>query len=511
MAAKISELINYTWDSDLRDEIDVIEANGFSYRALLAIFVTSNSNGSLKTPHGATNFGSDESPRLDRAGWAAADWNPSDSWKDRLDLGHDDGADPKPTYDWLLAAARLIDFTHHLKKSEPGNFSREADWHKEQLTEAHLAHRLGAIHTGRGIAHMPGLIDIAHSASAAGRALPPVILRDRNGRATILWTEQDLRELLDGVTSQVNRLESAHNELAERIAIWRSKAQDTDLPLTQRVAAAKAAADFVNSYRQRLKTAAAAYDPDRLPADLETLRAVLTERLEAAAMKRTKEMMKAATQQGVDRGFSCVDEETAVRAIAKQCVLGTLAIQAAEDRIWIKTAGAWGQATAEADLTAEPDHEGDAVPDPALGVDGDIYHQTGTGAAAAKAAFEAAVASIEAVDALNVPAWRIGPTLVRSTGTIAVSGREATVRAQHSNVTVEGRVTITAHAALYHGTRTPASGVMFRAWQPTDDATAHAATITLPAGETKAIDVVVFAANLCGPSKLTVTLTPATD
>ena len=282
----------------------------------------------------------------------------------------------------------------------------------------------------------------------------------RAARAT-QWLSDHVRELLGAITRRENLIESAHNTLMAEFLQALEVAQDTTKTLDEREKAGKLVHDHHHRYETRLREQMAKHDPDALPDDLETLRALYVERLEAHTMARTKYLKKAATQQGVDRGASCVDEERAVQEVAKQSVLGTLEIQAAES------------------------------------------------AADAKSAYDAAKVKIDAVEALNIPVWHVGAqSWPASGGELSHSGSTVTVDARHpAGATIDGRVTIDVFSAYYEDGRR-ALGTRLQRTSVPGDAKGHRAIVTLRQGETNTVIVDLYARNLCGSSKFTVKLTP---
>ena len=96
-----------------------------------------------------------------------------------------------------------------------------------------------------------------------------------------------------------------------------------------RLAKAEEAFKFVENYKTHLDAAIKAYDPDALPTDLPILKQVLQERLEAAALARTKEIKGVLTQQGVDLPQSCLDEGEALEKVSMQQRLGAMNIRMA--------------------------------------------------------------------------------------------------------------------------------------------------------------------------------------
>jgi len=131
--------------------------------------------------------------------------------------------------------------------------------------------------------------------------------------------------------------------------------------------------------------------------------------------------------------------------------------------------------------------------------------------AAAKTAFGAAKAAIAGVAALNVPVWRV-PALGKPFsdyaapgGTAQVAGRTAGVALQQP-AGVEGNVLISGWSAAYEdGAPATASAQIGpvpgqAAWQQI--------TVTLPDVETKKVILRIAGRNLCGPTDITVELTP---
>ena len=222
-----------------------------------------------------------------------------------------------------------------------------------------------------------------------------------------------------------------------------------------------------------------------MPVDLPTVKELLTERLESAAMKRVKEISGAKTQQGVDLPAACVDIADALEAVSRECALGIQEIADAEAALWQKTGTAWGVTT---DTPQTVEHEGPDAPAAALGTDGEYYRETGLGDA--QAAFDAAKAKIEAVTPLNVPVW------VSDEGTIA--GHVVTVKASHpTGTTITGRVTLTLWGAT-DGNGDPLF-LSPRIWRPQNGA-AIAWQAKLPSGVVYPVSASFGARNLCGPS-----------
>ena len=105
---------------------------------------------------------------------------------------------------------------------------------------------------------------------------------------------------------------------------------DANQTLDVREASAIVAENIVRNYKDNLTTAMEAYDPDALPDDLPTLKAVYVERLEAAALGRDKALRGHVTNQGVMLHPSCTDQAEAMEAVSVAYFHGTAAIRKAD-------------------------------------------------------------------------------------------------------------------------------------------------------------------------------------
>lgn len=473
------------------------------------------------------------------ASWAAFSWNPRVIYQEtthehegqiypalqRILVPFD--KTPKPTWAEILEWEEnyLVDWLAlpeiDAKISAAVRGSRDA-----LLGEAveHARHAAG-IHTGRGLEHMPALSYLANRGASAGVDHPRAVLRTGTGDELVdLWTEADAHGLIQPLAERTNLLESARNVVSKRLSGYQAVLRDPHGGLAatataQEVRDAKAAA----ANALHAESAPAAMDAAMnaevarlqsgtgLPADLATAKEVLVERIEAAAMARTKFIMKAATQQGVDRGASCVDEERAVKEIARQCVLGVLAVRAAEDDIWKKTAGAWAKVTATADLPDTEEHEGDAAPDATLGSDGEHYRQL-TGRPEATSAFNDAKARIEAVTALNSPGFTVDGTAYTPGTPLQVAGRSAVVRAVQPAGFNPTEAEDRRIAFRDTGTAVDDDGnavrIAVRIRRPSGGEHFREALVTIPSAVTDPVTVTLEAHNLCGASTIQVKFTP---
>ena len=337
-----------------------------------------------------------------------------------------------------------------------GHFLSDVSDHFDKMPIDHTVSN--DLHIGAGLEHMPAAIHIMDMSARAGRQHPPMVLRNAAGEMAQLWTEGHTSELLGTVATRTNVIESAKNALRVKYAAL-AKPLDfeelTELPtdeeiteglaIRDKVLAAFAPAAIVAEFNAKMTELS---DPDALPADLATVKGVLTGRVEAAAMKRVQEIKGAKTQQGVDLPASCTDQAGALERVTQECDMGRTAIADA--------------ATIEA----------------------------------AKTAFAAAVAAIKAVTPIHVPVWASDES--------TITGHVVTVRASHpSGQTILGRVMLTLWGAVdgngdplfLSPTVTRPGGGAAVVWQA-----------TIPSGTVYPVEAHFGARNLCGPSGFDLTI-----
>lgn len=424
-----------------------------------------------------------------------------------LGISTDPAAMEKPSWDEMVDTLKLLniqDEYYDVRRSHDHVIT--ADETKRQITDRSLLAALsGQIYVGGGLDHMTGLLQMVEQATEAGARMPPVELRDEQHRPKMVYRQSQVRELLAKVAERENVVESAHNRIIRQIIDKWNAAEDETRTWSDRLDDMNDYADLVENYEVLLKAEMAKYDPDALPDDLDELKAVLIERLEAAAMARTKYLKKAATQQGIDRGASCADEDRAVQAVAREAVLGTMQIKRADDDIWRRAAGTWAKVTAPDDLpvdTSSIQHSGDQAPADALGADGEWYLQL-TGAGRATAAYTAAQAKIGAVVAANTPTWRIAATEhpANPAADIELTASHVDVIArQPAGVDGDVAATVTADKPISLTRYTPGDVSL-----ATSEVMRISASSAVAAGDVVTIEL--KAENLCGPSSVTVKLT----
>lgn len=287
-----------------------------------------------------------------KKGWRAYVYNPPEFSSHTVP---DNGVDvrPRPTWQDLLIGLRVYNLAGAVSDAEYA-LKWEAARHRSVLTDASALPDLN-VHVGDGLDHMTGLADMARAAALAGVRLPHIVMRNAGQKRVSVHTTAQLEEILEATRRRENVVESAHNAVMERYHDQARIRDDESADLDDREAAADKALEIADGYEAELQKEIAAYDPDALPADLHELKGKLLDWLEAAAMARVQHIKGVVSQQGVDLPASCQDEADALEAVARAQRLGNLAIRGAAD------------------------------------------------AAAAKAAYDVAVAAIEAVTPLNVP------------------------------------------------------------------------------------------------------------
>ncbi len=401
------------------------------------------------------------------------EWNPYHEVKGEvLEMGKlmpwievhpfDENASDKPAFELVHKWAREA----LLREYGSGTkfLSRQLVAARDKAVNAYT-HPDSDLHVGDGLAHMPALTQIGMN-QLSGATVPPVVMRDKASTASRkMWLQSEISGFVSGLALHTNVVESARNVVRLRAEALRATINDPDGGLDptateeEKLEAREDAMDGLEiltatpNLEKAINEEIAKHGQDALPDDLPTLQAVLIERIEAAAMARTKYLMKAATQQGIDRGFSCVDEERAVKEVATQCVLGTIEIKRTE---------------------SNDD---------------------------AKAAFEAAKASIDSVTVVNTPVWQIDGTdyAANPPDAVAVTGSKVTVLAKHPDgQTIPGNVAL-ASLGSEPITVTKKTPTDTTAWM------VEIAPTTPTPGQT--VKIFLTAENLCGPSEIEIHLT----
>ena len=358
---------------------------------------------------------------------------------------------PKPTHDEVL---RIVEYRRGRRLAHKFNIDRHAALGRAHFSGLSLKDsEVGSIDPGAGD-HVPAVMHIAATAGRAGAVPSRVVFRSAEGPPAHVWTLRLKEHLLDSITRRANLAASAEPIIAAKYQAIAAKVREKNLaagtipsvdfmadfsPLYQELLDATTPAAIGMDFEETMRDLA---DDAALPADLDLAKEVLAERIEAAAMKRVKEIKGAKTQQGTDLPAACLDMGDALEALSAECSDGR-------------------------------DEIGEAV---------DVD--------AARAAYNAAIAKIAAITPLNAPEW----THSVATG----SGHVVTVEAAHpADATIAGRVTLTFWAAG------DGDGRPFR---PTVSVTRPGGgakvrcRAAIPPGTVYPVALEFGARNLCGPS-----------
>lgn len=400
--------------------------------------------------------------------WTEYQWNPPEYLKERYEQA-DARASGKPSWSDVIIAiqyGRIDDRTIDAEQILSGLYYADGvsktlnDW-KEEVKDKFVDRN--PVYVEGGLGHIGSLLQMVEHSNEAGADLSHVVVRNDKQRQMSIWRQGDLREILADTARRENIVESAHNIVMEKYYVEAGIRDDENNSLNNREEASEKALGIIQNYETNIKLAMATYDPDSLPPDLPTLKDVLQERLEAAAMRKVKELKGAATNQGVLAEPSCVDQETAVKTISTECAKGVLAILAAED-------------------TDE-----------------------------AKSEFDDAVEAINRVTPINTPHWRISGRDVSGGAnppTYLVTGNSVEITAKQPNADIEGRTTIRRIPTVVSKlTGEPVEHTKVVRKNATQSLW-HEVDVTLPMGTTEEVLITVFASNVCGESKIVVALSP---
>ena len=305
------------------------------------------------------------------------------------------------------------------------------------------------VHVGNGLTHMAGLIHMAEHANEAGTDLPSIILHDGKGNLLPMRRQAQIREVLVAAAAHKNALESAHNEVLARYYALAAIRDDEDEALDDRVTAGENASKLINNYKAELEKEIPKYDPDAMPEDADEVKAIYLERLETVALGKDKELRGYVTNQGVMLHPTCTDQSTAQQEVAIAYTNGAARIRKADD------------------------------------------------AALAKKAYDKASENIDAVEVKNTPAWLINNIAPVATYNLAKVLAHAK---QPSGLDIPGEVEIISVKVTEGELVLPLKYHKLEA-HPGD----HAVELIVAPG--KSAKVVLRARNLCGVSRLVVTLT----
>lgn len=363
----------------------------------------------------------------------------------------------KPDWATFLSALKNA-FVEYVQENELGHKAALQVVRDSQASASVTIDGEKTLHVGGGIEHMPALMHAFGASSLAGEHFGPATMLNDDGRSvTPIWTSHDAHSLLDQLTAQTNKSESAYNIIRTDFADILERALDTSGDANTRQKATKDLLFFIKKESIEAAFKAAIENSDALPTDLATLKSVLCERVEAEATGRQKYIKGAITQQAIDNWAQCDGIDDALKKVSSQCALACIDIQ---------------RATTE-DM--------------------------------AKTAFDDGVTGINTVTPLHTPTWLVGSTFFPAGRSAApISDSKVNVAARHpEGQDIDGNVVISSTASA----PIEVSAIDRPAGFP---GSAHACKISIKdpkAGET--VKVFLTARNLCGPSEMELHLTPA--
>ena len=263
--------------------------------------------------------------------WNDAKWNPPDG---SIFTTPDPEGSPKPTWEQIKVAVanyRVL----KLKQLAEQRFSEPAttylpDWpnsvRAEIADQDHILHDGDEVFVHGGIDRMTGLLQMVESSNESGQPIPHILMRDEGNQPINIYSQEQIRPLLTALAHRKNMVESGHNSVMRDYQAIADIRDDQTKTLDERLTAGNNAITFIQSYRTHLETAIAAYDKDALPADLDTLRDVYIERLEATALARAKWIRMAITEQANKLPETCQDQKTALEQVSQAEIDASIAV-----------------------------------------------------------------------------------------------------------------------------------------------------------------------------------------
>ena len=285
--------------------------------------------------------------------WENFSWIPLDTrwfYNNEHD-GDQTGISPKPTWKQMCDYLNEVQVENHIRSTD--YYSHLAGgFHADVLSAEshdHPSHEKN-IDVGAGIKSLPGIAYLVDQSNQAGQILPRMTLKSNDGESVLhLWSESQVRNLLNGVAYRRNRAESARNIVDLKIKKMRKDALDRAIPLAQRVVLANKIVqidlyaatlarssapheDTVKVMEELFKDALKEVDDsfNALPDDLELAKDRLAAWIEAVSNAHIEHLKNSATQQGMDLPESCVDQRTAVRKVGTLAQHYKLEVEAAD-------------------------------------------------------------------------------------------------------------------------------------------------------------------------------------
>ena len=268
----------------------------------------------------------------DRQKWDALEWDVMDVRKGRPPPG------PKPTWEDLQRGFKIYEVMYNTPDNYNYDYNRPElpiDWkipgiQKRLTDEKPIQAGEHALDIGDGIDHFTSVAIMLEHANTAGAVMPFVGLTRSDRTLHPIHTNAVAREVVEAVAMRENAVISASALIRQKLNDLIEFARVEENDLDERYKASLEAQDITANVEEHMRKAAADFDPNRLPTDVDALKPVLQERLEAAATRKVADLKSAATQHGIDLPASCTDEENALKAVARQRALGSIRLDMAE-------------------------------------------------------------------------------------------------------------------------------------------------------------------------------------
>ena len=407
----------------------------------------------------------------DKAGWDKVSWNPipvevanfhhhwSSRGGGRYGTGEgkinlllaDPNASPKPTYEALVQAYWTLKVSGYnagwAKEVDIQYRRRYARDHEPEKLSVDVA-GVGSVSGIEALSRMASVSYMAQASGLAGGTFPRVVLQHRDtGNPLHVWLSRDAHQVLTQQARVENEVEGAKALIKHELETLEAIVLDTDADLEDRAQAEKKIEHIWRNYSDHVdKNRKKVSSLEEWPTDLETVKEKALELLEGAAMGHIKYLKFAISQQGSDLPPACTDADDAEKKVA-----------AAEKNAALLVAVA-------ADVSA------------------------------AKSAYNAGVEAIRAVKAVNTPAFT-NPGGVVLGDKHNVVGKSVVLTA-HQPEGVPGGAVIIVNS-------TPGGvGLADHSVNP------PTLTLSLDEGRTEPLTFVAYARNICGPTRIEVTLSP---
>lgn len=255
----------------------------------------------------------------------------------------DELPDEKPTWDqiWEISRKSILDFWIDYKSGSSSYLLRR---NRNDFANAKIKiGNVDEVYVGAGLEHMPALIHAVSSSADAGAVFDPAVFRSRDETETTqIWTAAQAQGVLDKLVAQTNKAESAHNIVAIKIKKLLDPLKDDKGGLTgnptesEILDAREAALNKILEFQKEENIASefqkALKNLSEFPTDLPTLKLMMLERLESTGMKHIKYIRGVVSQQGVDLPDTCHDSAEATRQVSVETHRGNRAINAATTR-----------------------------------------------------------------------------------------------------------------------------------------------------------------------------------